>query len=272
MDIEGLIERLVEIWLWLWPQIESVGGILKIIESALLLVTIGGLFWIGRRIRKNAQTFTVEIERTTLNLESRLLEVSGTIQKKFSDSSTNLDRSVERLFEGVDTVTTRVNMLRAAVSEIEKQQDRTFASFDQIPASQAEVSEGLAYWEQVRDSWSEVRLGLQEIVLSIPSKQKRDRFASLDWRDYAGAIEKMRKGNLISEEARDKAARAMGVFYSVRNRKLNTTREQALLAIELSRKFLELTRADRNEGVGEDQGTISRGPRQSPADQGASIR
>lgn len=258
--------------MWLWPQIESVGGILKIIESVLLLVTIGGLFLIGRRIRKNAQNFSSEIERTTGDLEKKLLVVSGTIQEKFGETALSLDKSVERLFEGVETVTARMNMLRAAVSEIEKQQDRTFASFDQIPASQEDVSEGLAYWEQVRDAWSEVRLGLQEIVLSIPKKQRRDRFASLDWRDYAGAIEVMRKGSLIEEDARDAAVCTMGVFNSVRNRKINTTREQAQSAVEMSKRFLDLTASDRSNGGSDEQRPSVRPSRNAQVADGLSMR
>ena len=155
-------------------------------------------------------------------------------------------------------MTTRMNMLRADVAEIERQQDRTFVSVDQVPANQSSVSEGLAYWEQVRDAWSEVRTGLQDVVIAIPNKQRRARFEAIDRRDYSVAIDRMRKGNLMNSDAQAHALKVMNIFHAAKNRKVNTTEEQARQAAEAAKQFLLATSNERASIFADDQVTLSR--------------
>jgi len=207
VDFEGTLERAVEIGLWFWPFIEALGGWAKVAELGLVLAVLVGMLWTGHRTKKAAREFRQQIEGAIALLDT-----------KFED------------------LTERMKMLRTDMQEIEKQQDRTFVSIDSVPSSQGELAEGLLYWEQVRDAWGEIRSGLQDVVMALPSRLRRN-MEALDWRDYSGVIAKLSKSGNISAEAETCALAVKDLFHKLNRKKANVTAEQGRLARSQAEAF-----------------------------------
>lgn len=253
MESRAVLEWVVEFLFWTWSLVEAAGGVLKVAESALLLVILLSMLLIGRRIRKQATDFRKSVEGSVNTMGERLNEISGRIDGQLQNTATRIDERVRDLADAMETVgervqsvTERVQMLRADVAEVEKLQDRAFVTIDQIPPSQTDVSMGLYHWEQVRDAWSDVRNGLQNIVLNLPKKRTQNKYLALDWRNYEEVITRLGADNVLSKQALADALAVKTEFYRLKSRRANTSEKDAVAVRQRADSFLASASVNRD--------------------------